>query len=104
MSLQTTGRYLCIYLEMMSNSFRADSRTAVAKWGNAPAIRIPKAVMRQANLREGDAVQFDVQAPGLIVVRATATKHSLQELVAGITRKNRHGDTDWGGPQGREVW
>ena len=32
------------------------SGTTVAKWGNAPAIRIPKSVMQKANLREGDAV------------------------------------------------
>ena len=60
--------------------------------------------MRQANLQEGDAVQFDVQAPGVIVVRAAAKKDSLQELVAGITQKNRHWETDWGGALGREVW
>ncbi len=30
--------------------------TAVAKWGNALAIRIPKSVMLKANLREGYVV------------------------------------------------
>jgi antitoxin MazE len=78
--------------------------TAVAKWGNAPAIRIPKSVMQKANLHEGDAVEFEVQAPGVIVVRAARIQPTLEDLVAGITPKNRHAETDWRKPRGNEVW
>jgi antitoxin MazE len=78
--------------------------TAVTKWGNAPAIRIPKSVMQEANLHEGDAVDFEVQAPGVIVVRAARIQPRLEELVAGITPKNRHAETDSGKPRGHEVW
>lgn len=78
--------------------------TAVAKWGNAPAIRIPKSVMQKANLHEGDAVDFEVEAPGIIVVRAARVQSTLEDLVAGITPHNRHGETDWGKPRGNEVW
>jgi antitoxin MazE len=78
--------------------------TTVAKWGNAPAIRIPKSVMEKANLHEGDSVQFEVEAPGVIVVRRARARPSLDDLVAGITRQNRHGEIDWGKPQGNEVW
>lgn len=80
------------------------SDTAVAKWGNAPAIRIPKSVMQKANLHEGDAVNFEVKAPGVIIVRASRTQPALDDLVAGITPKNRHHETDWGKPRGNEVW
>jgi antitoxin MazE len=78
--------------------------TAVAKWGNAPAIRIPKSVMQKANLHEGDAVDFEVEAPGVIVVRAARIQPTLEDLVAGITPRNRHGETDWGTLRGNEVW
>jgi antitoxin MazE len=80
------------------------SGTSVAKWGNAPAIRIPKSVMQKANLHEGDAVQFEVEGPGVIVVRAARVQRTLEELVAGITRKNQHSETDWGKPLGNEAW
>jgi antitoxin MazE len=73
-------------------------------WGNAPAIRIPKAVMQRANLREGDTVQFEVDSPGVIVVRAAIEQRSLEDLVAGITPNNRHAETEWGQSKGREVW
>lgn len=80
------------------------STTAVAKWGNAPAIRIPKSVMEKANLREGDAVDFEVKAPGIIIVRASRIQPSLEDLIAGITPENSHHETDWGKPRGNEVW
>ena len=77
---------------------------AIAKWGNAPAIRIPKSVMQKANLREGDAVDFEVEGPGVILVRAARAQRTLEDLVAGITARNRHQETDWGKPKGNEVW
>jgi antitoxin MazE len=80
------------------------SNTAVAKWGNAPAIRIPKSIMQKANLREGDAVGFEVKSPGVIIIRATRIQPTLQDLVAKITPRNRHNETEWGKPRGSEVW
>jgi len=78
--------------------------TAVAKWGNAPAIRIPKSLMQKADLHEGDAVDLEVEGPGVIVVRAARIRPTLEDLVAGITPQNRHGETDWGRAKGNEVW
>jgi antitoxin MazE len=78
--------------------------TAVAKWGNAPAIRIPKSVMQKANLHEGDAIDFEVERPGVIIVRAARGQRTLEDLVGGITAQNRHQETDWGKSKGNEVW
>jgi antitoxin MazE len=78
--------------------------TAIAKWGNSPAIRVPKKVMEQAGLQEGDPVAFEVEGRGVIVVRAANQQPTLESLVTRITAKNRHGEADWGCPQGREVW
>jgi antitoxin MazE len=80
------------------------SSTAVAKWGNASAIRIPKSIMQKANLHQGDEVEFEVESPGVIIVRAARIQPSLQDLVAGITPQNRHDETEWGKPRGSEVW
>jgi len=30
-------------------------------------------------------------------------RYSLEQLVSGIKRANRHGETDWGPPEGKEV-
>ena len=41
---------------------------------------------------------------GGIVLRPAPRRYELSELVAQITPKNRHRETDWGHPQGKESW
>ena len=78
--------------------------TALAKWGNSTALRIPRKIAEKADLREGDEVDFEVEAPGVIIIRAVKNGPILENLVSRITKKNRHGETDWGEPRGHEVW
>ena len=77
--------------------------TQIARWGNSLGLRLTKAVAQEAGLGEGDAVEVSV-ADGAIVVRAARTKYSLHDLVDKITPRNRHGETDWGKPYGRDQW
>lgn len=76
----------------------------VSKWGNSLAIRIPLAIARQAHLAEGDSVALVLDGDGGLTVRPTRRKYQLSELVARITPKNRHRETDWDRPQGKESW
>ena len=76
----------------------------IAKWGNSLAVRIPLAIARQARLEEGDSVELALDREGSIVLRPARRKYQLADLVAQITRKNRHEETDWGGPRGQESW
>ncbi len=78
--------------------------SAVRKWGNSPAIRLPKKVMEKAGLRDGDTVNFEVKAPGVIVIRAATVSSTPKNLLARITCGNRHSEANWGAPQGHEVW
>ena len=80
------------------------NETTVSKWGNSLAVRIPLAIAKQAGLGEGDCVALTLDSDGVIVLRATRRRYELSELVAGITLKNRHRETDWGQPQGEESW
>ena len=68
------------------------------------ALRIPKAVVEEARLQEGDLLSLDVSSNGNIVMRPRRKKYGLRQLVSRITSKNRHGETDWGAPAGRESW
>ncbi len=77
--------------------------TQLAKWGNSLALRIPKELAQSAKLREGDPVTLRVAEEGKVVVRATRRKYRLQDLVSRITAKNRHEETDWGSPIGKEI-
>jgi len=78
--------------------------TTVSKWGNSLAVRIPLAMARQASIGEGDCVELALDGDGGIVLRPTRRRYELSELVARITPKNRHRETDWGPPQGEESW
>lgn len=78
--------------------------TQVAKWGNSLAVRIPKALAEDAQLREGEPVTVTVPIEGGLVIKPSRRKYQLRQLVNRITAKNRHEETDWGQPQGGEVW
>jgi antitoxin MazE len=78
-------------------------RAQLVKWGNSQAVRIPKTVIEQAHLHEGDELEIQVQE-GRITIESLHPKPTLQSLVAGITRKNRHREQDWSKPVGKEVW
>ena len=80
------------------------NETQVAKWGNSLAVRIPRAIVKDAGLAEGDRLSLDLAADGAIVLRSSRRRYSLNELVSRISKKNRHRETNWGAAQGKESW
>ena len=77
--------------------------TKIARWGNSLGLRLPKAVTSEARIGEGDTVEVSVK-DGAIIVRPAPVAFTLHELVSKITPRNRHGETDWGKPEGHEQW
>jgi antitoxin MazE len=77
--------------------------TQIARWGNSLGLRLPKSVALEAKVEEGDTVEVSVKS-GAIVIRSTRPTYSLDQLVARITPRNRHGESDWGPPVGDEPW
>jgi antitoxin MazE len=78
--------------------------TQVARWGNSLAVRIPRAIVKEAGVSEGDRLSLDVAPDGSIVLRSAGPRYALEDLVSAITPKNRHKEIDWGKPLGRERW
>ncbi len=76
----------------------------IARWGNSLAVRLPRTLARDAGLGEGDEVEAALADDGAVTLRRCRPRYSLGALVAAITPKNRHDETDWGGPVGREIW
>ena len=79
------------------------TRAQIVGWGNSQALRIPKPMLDQLNIREGDEVELLVEG-GRLTVRPLSPKLTLESLVEAITPENRHGEMDWGRPVGNEVW
>ena len=67
-------------------------------------LRIPKSVAQDAQLQEGDPVTVTVASHGNLVVNAARCKYNGKHLVAQIKARNRHQETDWGPPTGKEIW
>ncbi len=78
-------------------------KVQLVKWGNSHAVRIPKTILEQAEIRAGDELEIRVEQ-GRITLEPAALKLTLAKLVAGITPRNLHCEQDWGEPVGREVW
>lgn len=78
-------------------------QTAVAKWGNSLALRLPRSIAEGAKLYEGTQVKLSLDGNAL-VIRPARPKYKLSELLEQMTSENQHGEVDWGPPQGEEEW
>lgn len=78
-------------------------RAQVVSWGNSQALRIPKAMLDEMQIKEGDEVEMMVDN-GRLTVRPLYPTLTLESLLAAITPENCHKEIDWGKPVGNEVW
>jgi antitoxin MazE len=74
----------------------------VKKWGNSPAVRLPAAIMEAAHLALDQAVEVRVEN-GRVIIEPAAPSFALDDLLAGITPRNRHAEQDFGPPEGQEL-
>lgn len=81
----------------------ATTSATLKKWGNSIGLVLPAGILKATHLTSGSKVEIDI-ADGALVIRKAAAQPRLEELCAGITEENRHAETDWGGPQGKEAW
>jgi antitoxin MazE len=79
-------------------------KAQIAKWGNSLAVRIPKAAADAAKLKVGDDLDLAIERTGSITLRKKKRRPTLKELMRGMTKENRHPETDWGGRVGNEEW
>lgn len=78
-------------------------RTAVGKWGNSLALRLPRELTAEMNLREGSPVELTIQNDA-IVITPTRPRYKLSELLANLKTTQQHVETDWGEEKGKEAW
>jgi antitoxin MazE len=79
-------------------------RTSIGKWGNSPAIRIPNALMHEAQLTPKQQVNITVSKGKIIIEPLKGPEYSIDELVSQITPANRHEETNTGAPVGKEIF
>ena len=74
------------------------------KWGNSLAVRIPRTVAQDIQLKAGSLVALTVRDGLLLVQPQAKPAYRLSQLLKGIHRKNLHREVDAGGPVGNEAW
>jgi antitoxin MazE len=82
----------------------ARMKTKVRKWGNSLGLRIPRALASEADVGDGSTVDVSVRDGHLVIRAVRPRRHSLSELLAGVTDDNLHGEITTGGPVGNESW
>jgi antitoxin MazE len=78
--------------------------TRTQKWGNSLALRLPRAYAEQLGLKPDSPVEITLTDNGLCITPVRKPRYTLDELLAGVTPDNIHGETDWGPAVGNEVW
>lgn len=76
-------------------------RSHVAKWGNSLSLRLPKAFVDRLHLKEGDAIDLDIDDGRLLITPANPS-YDLKELLAEITEENQPESFDVS-PMGQEI-
>jgi antitoxin MazE len=69
---------------------------------------VPKAFAQELGASVGKAANMEVRDGKLVVEIAKPNRrrrrYTLDQLVTGITPKNRHRELEWGSPVGNEAW
>ncbi len=61
----------------------------VKKWGNSLAVRLPQAVVREANISLEQEVRVTASG-GKIIIEPAQPSFDIDDLVRAITPENRH--------------
>ncbi len=75
----------------------------IRKWGNSPALRLPKSAIKEAAFSLEQKVNLTVTRGRIVIEPLGRVEYDLDELVGGITPKNLHVEVSFGGPVGKEA-
>ncbi len=78
--------------------------SAVKKWGNSAAVRIPSEVLAAARLTLDQPVDVREEDGRIIIEPVRNVRFELNDLLKGIRRSNLHQPVQDDSPRGREVW
>ena len=76
--------------------------TVIRKWGNSAAVRLPASAIKEAAFRLEQKVRIVVTRGRIVIEPSGKVEYGLDELVDGITARNRHAEVTFGEPVGKE--
>ena len=78
--------------------------TRIGKWGNSLALRIPQSVAIRTGITLNAAVELTPRGEQLVVSVLKRPGEELDDLLAGVTEDNLHGEIETDPPVGGETW
>ena len=81
--------------------YHISMKVQINQWGNSLAIRIPKSFAQHMKIEQGSEVEMSLQDDSIVVSKP---RHTLDDLLKNITPETIHGESDFGSPQGKEIW
>jgi antitoxin MazE len=75
----------------------------VKKWGNNLGVRIPADIAAAVRLTVDQRVQVSARGDAIVIEPARRQRYRLDELLSGITPRNKHDAADFGPPVGKEL-
>jgi len=79
-------------------------KTAVQRWGNSLALRIPRAYAAETKISEGSEVELTLKSGALVVRPVVRKRHALADLLKRVSAANRHEAVETGRAVGKEAW
>ena len=77
--------------------------TIIRKWGNSPALRLPVAVLKEADFNLEQKVILSVTRGRIVIEPSDTVEYDLDQLLSGISASNAHSEISFGGPVGKEA-
>ena len=74
------------------------------KIGADLTVKIPLALADQLGLKPSTSVHVSIVGDSIVICPSLRPRLRLEDLLAGVTEDNLHGETDMGPPVGREIW
>ena len=79
-------------------------QTKIKKWGNSLALRIPKLLASDANLKINKTVDISIDKGSIIITPISEKEYSLEKLLKKVNKNNLHKEIGTGSPVGKEIW
>ncbi len=74
------------------------------KIGADLTVEIPLALADKLGLKPNASVNVSIVGDSIVICPTVRPRLRLEDLLAGVTEDNLHGETDMGPPVGREIW
>lgn len=79
-------------------------KVQIQRWGNSLALRIPKSFAVESKIEQGSVVEVSLDRGKIVVEPVADADYTLEELLAGVSKRNLHAEVDTGGATGKEIW